>query len=73
MAFASTNAHNRLRAARERQHLDQAAVAAAVGVDRSAISWLEISLRGSPRLRARVAEFLGEPLSLAEAVAEPLR
>jgi transcriptional regulator with XRE-family HTH domain len=68
-----TNAHNRLRAARERQHLTQQDVADALGVERSGISWLETAWRGSPRFRARVADHLGETLTVAEAVAKSLR
>jgi transcriptional regulator with XRE-family HTH domain len=67
------NAHNRLRAARKRQRLTQQDVADALGVDRAAICWLETSWRGSARLRARVADYLGESLSVPEVTARPLR
>lgn len=67
------NAHNRLRAARKRQRLTQQDVADALGVERSGVSWLETSWRGSPRFRARVADFLAEPLTVAEVTARPVR
>lgn len=61
-------ANERLRSARLAAGLSQAEVAARAGTHQPHISVLEQTWRGSPKLRARVAETLGVSLSTAELV-----
>lgn len=60
--------NQRLRSARLAAGLSQAEVAALTGTHQPHISVLEKTWRGSPALRARVAETLGVSLSTAELV-----